>query len=66
MPATTDFWVNDANCEPLFLITAEANDSLLSMVDDQIIPHMKALAGDRRVTLVFDREGWSPAFCQMV
>lgn len=60
MPATTDFWVNDANCEPLFLITAEANDSLLSMVDDQIIPHMKELAGDRRVTLVFDREGWSP------
>ena len=60
MPATTDFWVNDANCEPLFLITAEANDSLLSMVDDQIIPHMKALSGDRRVTLVFDREGWSP------
>ena len=40
--------------------SAEANDSLLSMVDDQIIPHMKALAGDRRVTLVFDREGWSP------
>jgi hypothetical protein len=60
MPATTDFWINDANCEPLFLITAEANDSLLSMVDDQIIPHMKALSGDRRVTLVFDREGWSP------
>jgi hypothetical protein len=60
MPATTDFWVNDANCEPLFLITAQANDSLLSMVDDQIIPHMKELAGDRRVTLVFDREGWSP------
>jgi hypothetical protein len=60
MAATTDFWVNDANCEPLFLITAEANDSLLSMVDCQIIPHMKELAGDRRVTLIFDREGWSP------
>jgi hypothetical protein len=62
MPATTDFWVNDANTEPLFLITAEANDSLLSMVDGQIIPHMKALAGDRRVTLIFDREGWSPKY----
>lgn len=60
MPATTDFWVNDANCDPLFLVTAEANDSLLSIVDDQIIPHMKELVGDRRVTLVFDREGWSP------
>lgn len=60
MPATTDFWVNDANTEPLFLITAEVNDGLLSMVDGQIIPCMKTLAGNRRVTLIFDREGWSP------
>jgi hypothetical protein len=60
MPATTDFWVNDENTEPLFLITAEANDSLLSMIDSEVIPDIKRLAGDRRVTLVFDREGWSP------
>jgi hypothetical protein len=60
MPATTDFWVNDENCEPLFLITAEANDSLLSMIDSQVIPDLKKLAGDRRITLIFDREGWSP------
>jgi hypothetical protein len=62
MPATTDFWVNDAHCEPLFFITAEANDSLLSMIDGQIIPDMQALAGERRVTLIFDREGWSPKY----
>jgi len=60
MPATTDFWVNDKNTEPLFLITAEANDSLLSMIDSQVIPYIKALTGDRRVALIFDREGWSP------
>jgi hypothetical protein len=60
MPATTDFWVNDENSEPLFLITAEANDSLLSMIESELIPHIKALAGDGRVTLIFDREGWSP------
>jgi hypothetical protein len=60
MPATTDFWVNDENSEPLFLVTAEANDSLLSMIDSQVIPYLQALAGDRRVTLIFDREGWSP------
>ena len=60
MPATTDFWVNDALSEPLFLVTAEANDSLLSMIDSQVIPQLKALAGDQRVTLIFDREGWSP------
>jgi hypothetical protein len=58
--ATTDFWVNDEKCEPLFMITAEANDSLLSMIDNEVIPHLKTLAGDRRVTLIFDREGWSP------
>ena len=26
MPATTDFWVNDASNEPLFLVTSEANE----------------------------------------
>jgi hypothetical protein len=60
MPATTDMWVNDGNSDPLFFITTEANDGLLSMIDGEVIPRMKALAGDRRVTLIFDREGWSP------
>jgi hypothetical protein len=60
MPATTDFWVNDENTEPLFLITAEANDSLLSMIESKVIPEVKSLAGERRVTPIFDREGWSP------
>ena len=61
MPATTDFWVNDTNCEPLFFVTAEANNSLLSMLDNEVIPELRVLAGEgNRVTLIFDREGWSP------
>ncbi len=61
MPATTDFWINDAKCEPLFFVTAQANDGLLSMLEKQIIPELKQLAGEgKRVALVFDREGWSP------
>ena len=61
MPATTDFWINDANSEPLFFVTAPANDSLLSMLEKEVIPELKELAGKgSRVTLVFDREGWSP------
>ncbi len=60
MPATTDFWVNGSNCEPLFFVTTEANDSLLSRVKDDIIPELNRLSKDDRVTLVFDREGWSP------
>jgi hypothetical protein len=61
MSATTDFWINDAKCEPLFFVTAEANDSLLSMLEKGVIPELKKLAGKgKRVTLIFDREGWSP------
>jgi hypothetical protein len=60
MPATTDFWVNGTNCEPLFFITTEANNSLLSTVENDIIPELNRLSKNDRVTLVFDREGWSP------
>jgi hypothetical protein len=60
MPPTTDFWVNGNDCEPLFFVTAPANDSLLSMIDNEIIPGLKQMLGYRRATLVFNREGWSP------
>jgi hypothetical protein len=61
MPATTDYWVNDANAEPLFFVTAPANEGLLAMMDSEVLPQVRELAGSgRRVTLIFDREGWSP------
>jgi hypothetical protein len=61
MPATTDFWVNDERAEPLFCVTAEANDSLLSVLEHDIFPHVRELVGEtRRVSVLFDREGWSP------
>ncbi len=60
MPATTDYWVNDANAEPLLFVTAPANEGLLAMIDQELLPEIRQLAGQRRVTLIFDREGWSP------
>ena len=61
MPTTTDYWVNDANAEPLLFVTAPANVGLLAMMDTELLPEIRRLAGDdRRVTLIFDREGWSP------
>lgn len=61
MPATTDFWVNGTNCEPLFFVTTEANNGMLSTLEEEILPDLRELAGsDTRVTLIFDREGWSP------
>jgi hypothetical protein len=61
MPATTDYWVNDANAEPLMFVTAPANEGLLAMMETELLPEIRKLAGDdRRMTLIFDREGWSP------
>lgn len=59
MPATTDYWVNDAEGEPLFVVTTEANRALAEMLP-VILDEVRALVGERRVTVVFDRGGWSP------
>lgn len=64
MPATTDIWVNQQDAQPLFVVTTPANDDLLAMLRREILPEVRRLVGNRRVTLAFDREGWSPKFFQ--
>ncbi|MBU4286464.1 MAG: helix-turn-helix domain-containing protein [Verrucomicrobia bacterium] len=59
MSATTDYWVNDAIGEPIFVITAEANAGLVKMLP-AILDEARSLLGERRLTVVFDRGGWSP------
>jgi len=59
-PATTDYWVNDKCGDPLFVVTAEANASLTRMLPI-VLGEVRQLVGrKRRVTMVFDRGGWSP------
>lgn len=61
MPGTQDFHVNDERADPLLCVTAEATESLLAMLDEHLLPEVRHLVGPRRrVTIVFDREGWSP------
>ena len=59
LPATSDYWVNDMAGDPLFVITAEANAGLVKMLPE-IFGQVRALVGKRRVTVVFDRGGYSP------
>jgi transposase len=59
MPATTDYWVNDQTGDPLFVLTAAANAGLVKMLPE-VLNEVRTLVGDRRVTVVFDRGGWSP------
>jgi DNA-binding CsgD family transcriptional regulator len=59
MPATTDYWINDQAGDPLLVVTAEANAGLVKMLPE-VLREVRKLVGDRRVTVVFDRGGWSP------
>jgi transposase len=59
MPATTDYWVNDAESEPLFVVPTEANRGLVKTLP-AVLAEVRELVGERRVTVVFDRGGWSP------
>ena len=59
LPATSDYWVNDTAGDPLFVVTAEANAGLVKMLPG-ILAQIRVLVGKRRVTVVFDRGGYSP------
>ena len=65
LPATTDYWVNDDVGDPLFVVTAEANAGLVKMLP-VILAEVRGLLGPRRLTVVFDRGGWSPKLFQQI
>lgn len=65
MPATSDYWVNDRAGDPLFVVTAEANAGLVKMLPE-ILAEIRVLVGSRRVTVVFDRGGFSPRLFQQI
>ena len=64
VPATTDYWVNDKRGDPLFVVTAEANAAMTRMLDPVLVEARKIVGKDRRITIVFDRGGWSPRLFQ--
>jgi transposase len=59
MPASTDYWINDRAGDPLLVITAEV-DAALTKALPRLLHEVRDLVGERRVTIVFDRGGWSP------
>jgi transposase len=72
---TTDYWVNDALGGPFFSIERTIDHGLLEALENDIVPRLlKEVPGQpsqeeldadpyrSRFTIVFDREGYSPAF----
>jgi transposase len=72
---TTDYWVNDALGRPFFVVEQVADPGLLETLRSDIVPRLlddvpgqpsqqqlKDNPYECRFVLVFDREGYSPAF----
>jgi transposase len=59
MPASTDYWINDRSGDPLLVITGEVNAALTKALP-RLLREVLDLVGEQRVTIVFDRGGWSP------
>ena len=60
-PATLETWVTGQDGDPVFMVTAGPSDSLAGELR-RLLPDLRAIAGQgRRVTVCFDRGGWSPA-----
>lgn len=75
LPGVQQFWVNEKTGLPLFYISGEVNEKLIQMMSEQIIPKLLKDVAPRYsvaeleqdadlpvLTVVFDREGYSPVF----
>ncbi len=60
-PATEETWVTSQDGEPVFMVVAEPSESLAGELK-RLLPGLRQVIGEgRRVTVCFDRGGWSPA-----
>jgi hypothetical protein len=60
-PATEETWVTDAGGDPVFMVVAEPSQSLAGQLR-ALLPDLRQVVGEgRRMTVCFDRGGWSPA-----
>ena len=60
-PATEETWVTGQDGDPVFMVAAEPSDSLAGELR-RLLPQLRQVVGEgRRVTVCFDRGGWSPA-----
>ena len=76
LPGVMEFWVNALDGNPYFYVTADVNEKMGEILNDDIVPQLLELhpASEERTqimeanpeepvfTLVFDRESYSPKF----
>ena len=74
MPASVSYWINALGGAPLLCLHKALDPKLIKAIEQDVVPHLQQLgvvpeaaadltkpeAGAPALTLVFDREGWSP------
>ena len=74
MPASVSYWINALGGAPLLCLHKALDPKLIKAIEQDVVPHLQHLgvvpeaapdltrpdAGVPALTLVFDREGWSP------
>ena len=74
MPASVSYWINALGGMPLLCLHKALDPKLIKALEQDVVPHLQHLgvlpeaapdltkpdAGVPALTLVFDREGWSP------
>ena len=69
LPAAAGYWLNALGGAPLLCIHKQVDPKMVAEIRHGIVPQLEALgllaptagaAAEPRLTLVFDREGWSP------
>ena len=74
LPASVSYWINALGGTPLLCLHKALDPKLIKAIEQDVVPHLQHLgvvpeaapdltrpdAGVPALTLVFDREGWSP------
>ena len=75
LPATASYWVNALGGKPLLCMHQQLDPKMVKALERDIVPQLETLgvlkadapdltqphSGEPALTLVFDREGWSPS-----
>jgi transposase len=60
LPAVLDYWVNDELGDPVLAVSGVPKKGMTRLLP-RMIEDMRQQGERRPITLIFDREGWSPA-----
>lgn len=65
LPAVLDYWLNDERGDPVLAVSGAAKKGMKKLVPG-LIEELRGQGENRPITVIFDREGWSPSmFAQL-